>query len=107
MNCLFCGRESWRSKFCRWCRNIKEKALSIVSQNKKKMRDLLGVNNFTPEWFEKFILYSDNIISYGKVVMKYKEVDTKTTFEKIMSYWVVMTCFASIFFLFEIILISC
>jgi hypothetical protein len=50
------------------------------------MKDLLGVNNFTPEWFEKFILYSDNIISYGKVVMKYKEVDTKTTFEKIMSY---------------------
>lgn len=106
MKCLFCGRESWRSKFCRWCRNIKEKALSIVSQNKKKMRMLLMLNSFTPDWLNKFILYSDNITSYGRIVMRYRVVDTKTTFEKIMNFWSIVACCFSCFYLFEIILIS-
>lgn len=106
MNCLFCGRESWRSKFCIGCRRIKETAGSIVSQNKKKMRKLLQVENLSAERFDKFILYSDNIVSYWKIVMRYKVVDTKTTFERIMNYWAITVCCVSWFFLFEILLIS-
>lgn len=106
MKCLFCGRESWRSKFCRGCRNIKEKSLSIVSQNKNKLRKLLKMNNFTPERFDKFILYSDNIVSYWKIVMKYKEVDTRTTFERLLQYWIAVNVFIWWFFMFEILLIS-
>lgn len=106
MNCLFCGRESGRSKFCRGCRNIKENASAIVSQNKNKLRKLLQLNNFTPERFDKFILYSDNITSYWKIVMRYKSVDTRTTFERILNYWTIVSCFISIIFIAEILLIS-
>lgn len=105
MNCLFCGKDSWRSKFCRWCRNIKQNASSIVSQNKNKLRKLLKVENLSPERFDKFILYSDNIKNYGIIVMKYKEVDTKNTFERIMKYWTIINVVISFFFIFEIVLI--
>ena len=106
MICRLCGRESWRSKFCRWCRNIKQNASSIVSQNKNKLRKLLWVNKYSPEWFDKFILYSDNITSYGKIVLKYQEVDTRTTFERIFQYGTIVSALVMIFFSFEIILIS-
>lgn len=106
MECLFCSKDSWRSRFCRACRKEKENAVSIVSQNKKKMKKLLQVENLSAERFDKFILYSNNIITQWKIVMKYKAVDTKTTFERIFRYGTVTACCLSLFFLFEILLIS-
>ena len=82
-----CWNPSGRSKFCRVCREKKQNAGAIVSQNKKKLRKLLEWNNLTPEWFDKFYLYSNNIITYGKIVMEYKQKDSKRTFEKILQFW--------------------
>lgn len=104
MECIKCSKYSWKSKFCRECRNIKQNAVSIVSQNKSKLIKLLNWDYLTPEWFNKFILYTNNIISYWKIVMEYKEVDTRTTFEKIMRFWIVWCNVASLLFIAEILI---
>ena len=104
MICIKCWKESGKSKFCRFCRGAKQNAVSIVSQNKSKLIKLLQWDYLTPEWFSKFILYTNNIISYGRVVMEYKEVDTRTTFEKIMKFWIYSTNIISMLFIVEIII---
>ena len=106
MKCLKCGRESWAYKFCVGCKNIKRNATALVSQNKSKLRKLLLVNNYTPEWFSKFNLYSDNIRDYGRIVLEFKAVDTKYKFETLLTYWIVWVNLISAFFIFELILIS-
>lgn len=60
MKCMKCGRES-KWELCRKCKEEKHKAGALISQNKKKLRNLLDDNILTPENFEKFILYTDNI----------------------------------------------
>lgn len=104
MECIKCWKESGKSKFCISCREVKQNAVSIVSQNKSKLIKLLNWDYLTPEWFSKFILYTNNIISYGRVVMEYKEVDTRTTFEKIMKFWIYTTNIISLLFIVEIII---
>ena len=93
-----CWKPSGRSKFCYRCRERKQNAGAIVSQNKKKLRKLLEWNTLTPEWLDKFMVYSTNIITYWKVVMEYNEKDTARTFEKILRFstlccWIVSTMF--------------
>ena len=39
----------------------------------------------TPEWFEKFILYTNNILKYGKVYMEFKEEKENKTLNYIAS----------------------
>ena len=104
MICIKCWKESGKSKFCRSCREVKQNAVSIVSQNKSKLIKLLNWYYLTPEWFNKFILYTNNIITYWKIVMEYKEVDTRTTFEKIMKFWIVSCNVISLLFIAEIII---
>ena len=64
MNCLLCGEDSKRNNFCRECKIKKQNATAMVSQNKKKLRELLQEREITPERFEKFIIYSNNIVKY-------------------------------------------
>ena len=45
----------------------------MVSQNKKKLRKLLDERCLDIEWLNRFIIYSNNIVKYGKVVIKYKK----------------------------------
>lgn len=104
MECIKCWDYSGKSKFCRKCREHKQNAVSIVSQNKSKLIKLLKWDYLTPEWFNKFILYTNNIITYGKVVMEYKIVDTRTTFEKIMRFWIVSCNLISVLFITEILI---
>lgn len=106
MKCLKCGRDSWAEKYCKGCKNIKRKATALLSQNKSKLKRLLQMNNYTPEWFDKFNLYSDNIRDYGKIILEFKAVDTRYTFEKLLTYWIVWVNLVSAFFIFELILIS-
>lgn len=106
MKCLKCGRDSWAEKYCKGCKNIKRNATALVSQNKSKMKKLLNMNNYTPEWFDKFNLYSDNIKDYGRIVLEFKAVDIRYTFEKLLTYWTIVDCCISAFFIFELILIS-
>ena len=104
MECIKCWKESGKSKFCRSCREIKQNTVSIVSQNKSKLIKLLNWDYLTPEWFNKFILYTNNIITYGRVVMEYKEVDTRRTFEKIMKFWIISCNIISGLFIVEIVI---
>ena len=106
MKCLKCDRESWANKYCKGCKNIKRKATALLSQNKSKLSRLLLVNKYTPEWFDKFNLYSNNIRDYGRIVLEFKAVDTRYTFEKLLTYWTIANCCISAFFIFELILIS-
>jgi hypothetical protein len=104
MKCIKCWKDSWRSKFCRSCRDIKQNAVSIVSQNKSKLVRLLQWDYLTPEWFSKFILYTDNIKNYWKVVMEFKQLDTIRTFTKIFEYWTIITSLISMLFISEILI---
>ena len=104
MQCMKCWAESGRSKFCRKCREIKQNAVSIVSQNKWKLIKLLRWDYLTPEWFSKFILYTNNIIRYWKIVMEYKQVDTIRKFVNIINFWTYIVAFISILFIGEIII---
>ena len=61
--------------------------MAMVSQNKKKLRKILSQRTITAEWFEKFILYTNNIIKYWKVLMDYKEKESMKTFDRIMKFW--------------------
>ena len=54
----------------------------MVSQNKKKLKKLLSERSLTVQRLEKFILYTRNIIKYGRVVMEYKEEETIRAFDK-------------------------
>ena len=104
MECIKCWEYSGKSKFCRKCRDIKQNAVSIVSQNKSKLIKLLKWDYLTPEWFNKFILYTNNILTYGRVVMEYKQVDIRTTFEKIMKFWIWAVNVISMLFIVEILI---
>ena len=63
MKCLKCGKDS-KYEFCRQCKEEKHRAGAIISQNKKKLKDLLTQNILDQQLFEKFILYTNNIIKY-------------------------------------------
>jgi hypothetical protein len=71
MKCLRCWAES-KYEFCRKCKEQKHKAGAIISQNKAKLKNLLDLNILQPELFSKFILYTDNIITHGKIYMEFK-----------------------------------
>ena len=104
MECIVCKKESWKSKYCWDCRDKKQNASSIVSQNKKKLKKLMNDRELTPERLDKFILYSNNIIEHWKIVIKYREQDTRTTFERIMQYWTIGSLIMSLVFITEIII---
>lgn len=85
MLCLKCNKDSGRSKFCRHCREKKQNAWAMVSQNKKKLVTLLEWDRLSPQWFEKFWLYCENIIKNWEVLMDYKKADTQRTFNNIFN----------------------
>ena len=84
MECLKCGKESKR-EFCRECKEKKHNASAILSQNRSKLIRLLHWDWLTPEWFEKFILYTNNILTYWKVYMEYKSMKRDKVFKRILS----------------------
>jgi len=74
-HCLVCGSPSWRCKFCKKCDDERHKASAVVSQNAKKLKDLLKSKWVTTKWFEKFLVYTENIRKSGKVLMKFKAAE--------------------------------
>lgn len=79
MKCLKCGKEQ-KYEFCRECKEIKHNACAMVSQNKTKLIKLFRKDRLTPQWFEKYLLYTDNIKKYWAIYMKYKEIKEYKTF---------------------------
>ena len=82
MKCLKCGRES-KWEFCRECKVDQRRAGALVSQNKKKLRNLLDYNILEPELFSKFILYTDNIKKWGEIYMEFVVKKKFTIFKAI------------------------
>lgn len=92
MQCLKCGKESKR-EFCRECKEIKHNASAILSQNRSKLIRLLHSERLSPEWFEKFILYTNNILKYWKIYMEYKSIKRDKIFKWIIgSVYVIWGC---------------
>jgi len=104
MNCLLCGSDA-KNNYCRKCKEKKANAVAIISQNKSKLRKLLTEDKITLDRLTKFILYTNNIIKYGKVVMQYKEKDTNKKFADVMKIGVVACWLISCVFIFEIAII--
>lgn len=73
--CLACGSPSGNCKFCSKCAAERHKASALVSQNSKKLKWLLRTKRITTTWFEKFLLYTENIRNNWRVLMKYKTID--------------------------------
>jgi len=73
--CLVCGHPSGRCKFCSRCRYEKNNASAIISQNAKKLVILFRSKWLNPSWFEKFLIYTENITKYWKILMKFKTAD--------------------------------
>ena len=82
--CKQCGTKIrfWIS-LCKICNNKKRHSTAIISHNKTKLKKLLDDSNFTVEWFDKFILYTNNIIENWKVMIEFIEKDNKRRFQRI------------------------
>lgn len=72
MQCIKCWEYSWGCDFCRTCKEILGNATALVSQNKKKIMKLVLMNKYTKDRFDKFILYTENIIKYWSIVLEYR-----------------------------------
>lgn len=72
MKCIKCWEYSWSCDFCRICKEILGNATALVSQNKKKIMKLVLMNKYTREWFDKFILYTENVIKYWSIILEYR-----------------------------------
>lgn len=82
MKCLKCGSES-KWELCRKCKEEKHRAWAIISQNKKKLKNLIEWNILEPESFSKFILYTDNIRKRGEIYMSFVAQKHYTIFKVI------------------------
>lgn len=92
MQCLKCGKES-KWEFCRQCKEKKHNASAILSQNRSKLIKLLHWDWLSPEWFEKFILYTNNILAYWRIYMEYKSVKRDKIFKGIINWvWLLWGC---------------
>lgn len=106
MECLKCKKYSGKSLYCRECRKIKENAGAIISQNKKKLKKILNEKEITPDRFIKFTLYTEHIRSNTTIYLQYKETKTKYNLTRIINGFTVIFCIISLFFGFEIYLVS-
>ena len=91
--CTHCGKKIrfWIS-LCKECKNKKWYSAAIVSQNKKKLKKLLEERSITIERIDKFILYTDNIIKFSKVLIEYKEKKKKEIIDRLKKIWII-SCF--------------
>lgn len=88
MKCMRCGKES-KWELCRECKEVKHRAGALISQNKKKLRNLLDKNILEVENYNKFILYTDNIIKEWKIYMEFVEKKHYTIF-KVITWWIML-----------------
>lgn len=88
MKCLKCGKES-KYEFCRECKELKRSCWAMMSQNKKKLIKLLNSDWLSIEWFDKFKLYTENILRYGRIYMEFKE-KKRYRIMKWIVWWVIL-----------------
>ena len=72
--CLSCG-QICKNKLCRDCENKKHNASAIISQNCIKLKKLLNTPRFNIDGFDRFLLYTENIIRNMKDLLRYKDLE--------------------------------
>lgn len=95
MECLNCGKES-KWELCRDCKEKKHQAGALISQNKKKLRNLLDKSILEPENYSKFILYTDNIKKRWEIYMGFVAKKKYTIFKVICGVNVLVSAFISL-----------
>lgn len=106
MPCLRCKNYSGKSLYCRACRKDKEKAVSIVSQNKSKLIKLLKCKLVSKERLDRLNLYTSNINTYGLIVIEFKQEKSDFMFYRIVNSITFIFCIISVYFSLEIILVN-
>jgi len=79
--CLHCSNDSHGHKYCEKCVSLRANACSVINYNSKQLQKLFATKWFTPNWFERFELYVDNIRKQEAVLMDFLEKDTRRRFE--------------------------
>ena len=74
-HCLFCWSPSWRCKFCKECERKKHRSSAVVSQNSRKLVELLKSKRITARWFERFLNYTENIKKHGRILVELKSAE--------------------------------
>lgn len=104
MACLRCWKEC-KNELCRKCEQDKHRASALISQNKKKLKELLNHNILEPELFSKFMLYTDNIITQWRIYMEYRSKKAYKIFRfitwvsTVASIWITIWSVASLIIL--------
>lgn len=80
-NCLRCFNESHGHKYCEDCISLRSNACSIIKQNSRRLEKLFDQKWYTPEWFEKFECYVNNIRKQEAILMEFLEKDNRRRFE--------------------------
>ena len=104
MKCMRCGKES-KWELCRECKEVKHRAGAIISQNKKKLKNLIEWNILEPEKFSKFILYTDNIIKEWKIYMEFVKEKHYTIFKFITWTSVVFSVLLSLYSISSLVIL--
>lgn len=106
MYCLRCKNYSGKSLYCRECRKIKERAVSTVSQNKRKLKKLLGCEYVSQERLDRLNLYTTNINNYGLIVIQYKQEKSDHLFYRVVNSFTTIFVIISLYFAFELLLVN-
>ena len=104
MKCMRCGKES-KWELCRECKEVKHRAGALISQNKKKLKNLIEWNILEPEKFSKFILYTDNIIKEWKIYMEFVKEKHYTIFKFITWTSVVFSVLLSLYSISSLVIL--
>jgi hypothetical protein len=104
MKCLKCGTES-KWELCRKCKEEKHRAWAIISQNKKKLKNLLNENILELENYNKFILYTDNIRKRGEIYMTFVAQKHYTIFKIISGTIMLASIFISLYSISSLVIL--
>lgn len=104
MKCIRCWKES-KWELCLDCKDQIHNACSMMCQNKNKLIKLLKWDWLTPEWFDRFILYSNNILKYWKIYMEYKDTKRDKIFKRIAGWVIVASSCVSLWCIISLVII--
>ena len=104
MKCMRCGKES-KWELCRECKEVKHRAWALISQNKKKLKNLLDKNILEVENYNKFILYTDNIKKNAETYMEFVKEKHYTIFKFITWTSVVFSVLLSLYSISSLVIL--
>ena len=104
MKCLNCGKES-KWELCRDCKEKKHQAGALISQNKKKLKNLLEKSILVPENYTKFILYTDNIRKRWEIYMGFVSKKKITILKLFCGTCMLASCFITLWSIASLVIL--